>query len=278
MGKPARKTNRTGLKQWMQRVLDQWVKAKKNPTPARIHQLRVALRRCRSMCTALKKIPGAQAPFLEINHTSKSLFKMLGPLRDTHVMARWVRQLGKPDDPVRKILLKELKKKEKENTRAAEKAIGQFHVKKWKKWIADADKKKSRLQFPEPAFIPLAKQRLNKAKEFHRFAEKIKTEKSYHQIRIGLKKFRYVIENFMPKRHAKWGKNLKQMQDFLGEMHDLHVLDELIQSHKKEFSKKESEYWRQIIKKEYRKRLTSYRRMARGKNSRWNVWTRGLKT
>ena len=46
----------------------------------------------------------------------------------------------------------------------------------------------------------------------------------FTSLRIGLKRFRYIVENFLPEQHAAWSDDLKELQDLLGEVHDLDVL------------------------------------------------------
>ncbi len=47
---------------------------------------------------------------------------------------------------------------------------------------------------------------------------------AYHQLRIGIKRFRYTVENFLPERHQQWSRDLRDLQDALGEVHDFDVL------------------------------------------------------
>ena len=51
-----------------------------------------------------------------------------------------------------------------------------------------------------------------------------RSQAAFHSLRIGIKRFRYIVENFLPAEHKAWGNDLKEMQDVLGEVHDLDVL------------------------------------------------------
>ena len=46
----------------------------------------------------------------------------------------------------------------------------------------------------------------------------------FHRLRITIKRFRYIVENFLPLQHAAWSDDLKHIQDLLGDVHDLDVL------------------------------------------------------
>ncbi len=39
----------------------------------------------------------------------------------------------------------------------------------------------------------------------------------------AIKRFRYIVENFLPLQHAAWSDDLKKVQDLLGDVHDLDV-------------------------------------------------------
>ena len=88
---------RVGLNYWMDCVTKQWANAQRDFAPEHIHDLRVALRRCRSIAdifTALDPHPS----WKQMKQEGKKLFKQLGALRDTQVLMDWVRRLEPETD------------------------------------------------------------------------------------------------------------------------------------------------------------------------------------
>jgi len=95
-------------------------------------------------------------------------------------------------------------------------------------------------------------------------------------LRIGIKRFRYVVENFLPALHEAWSADLKELQDLLGEVHDLDVLwGTALQIHA--FSNAEDRLaWEKKIGKEREQRLSQYREKMMGEGSLWQVWRGAL--
>jgi len=82
---------------------------------------------------------------------------------------------------------------------------------------------------------------------------------------------RYTVENFLPERHERWGKELKYLQDALGEVHDLDVLWERIRAHG--FEDREAvARWRTRVVEERARRIDAYRERMVGPGSLWQVW------
>jgi hypothetical protein len=95
-------------------------------------------------------------------------------------------------------------------------------------------------------------------------------------LRIGIKRFRYIVENFLPAEHKKWSNDLKQMQDLLGEVHDLDVLWATALSCRVFPDEDSRRRWHARILEERTKRIEGYRQRMTGPNSLWQVWREGL--
>src|SRR5277367_2935808 len=83
----------TGFRYWMLRVLDECDHVAADFGADPVHDLRVALRRCRSVADgvmALDPDPGWKA----MKKAVKRLFQRLGELRDIHVMMEWIEKLS----------------------------------------------------------------------------------------------------------------------------------------------------------------------------------------
>src|SRR5499425_3393779 len=93
-----------GLRAWMQRVLEECDRAAAGFQPDPVHDLRVALRRCRSMADGLMAID-PDPSWKNMKRAGRDLFRSLGELRDVQVMIEWVQKLGPPEDPETQALL-----------------------------------------------------------------------------------------------------------------------------------------------------------------------------
>jgi CHAD domain-containing protein len=244
----------------MKRVAVESERAWKKGTPRSIHQTRVSLRRCRAMAAILKRVDPRHATlYRKIHLTAKKAFQPLGPLRDTHVLEDWVKRLApSPHDAVRKKILKGLAQRQAAALTTAQKGLSHFSRRKWDQLREGVVGKKGG-SFDEALFQPIALKRFQKAKRRFEKAQKKPSEKKYHQLRIALKKFRYLMENFMPTPYAACGKELKQMQDLLGEHHDLAVLLQLFPA------------WKTRIHREQKKRLKQFFSLWKKFNSRRGV-------
>jgi exopolyphosphatase/guanosine-5'-triphosphate,3'-diphosphate pyrophosphatase len=94
----------------------------------------------------------------------------------------------------------------------------------------------------------------------------------FHRLRIGLKRFRYVVENFLPLQHAAWSGDLKQVQDLLGDVHDLDVLWSVIAPANVFPDAEARSRWQQRIHERRVQRIEAYQKKMMGNDSPWQAW------
>ncbi len=260
-----------GLAFWMARVLEECDRVAAKFAADPVHDLRVALRRCRSMADGLMAFD-PDPSWKQMKRAGKKLFSSLGELRDVQVMEEWVNKLGSPDDLVTGTLLRHLDSSEAQHKQTAGQALQEFDRKQWQKWAKLLPTRAARTRSGSLLFKHLALERWTEAYRLHRQALRSGSQLSWHALRIGLKRFRYIVENFLPDQHEAWISDLKEMQDLLGELHDLDVLwNTALQI--RAFPDPESRLrWHQKIIEERTKRIQQYRLKMVGQHSLWQLW------
>jgi CHAD domain-containing protein len=266
---------RIGLDQWMNRVLELAEEVEYGWKPREVHDLRVALRRCRTMADALSEVNPGHG-WRGLKKESRDLFRALGVLRDTQVDQEWLKKLSAPGDPVRKHLLKVLAQSQKEHRVKARRALADFDRKDWRKSVQKLRGKAQFFPLESVVFQRLALTRLNEAAELYERARRGRSRIAWHRLRIGLKGFRYTLENFMPQRYAPWSVDLKRIQDLLGEVHDLDVLRAEIRRHRARLQEPDVLRWYQQIEEARKGRLDKFRSIVTGKEPLWPVWRAGF--
>ena len=201
---------KAGLAFWMERVLEECDRTGVDLAADPVHDLRVALRRCRSVADGLLGMDPNPA-WKEMKRAGKRLFSQLGELRDAQVMDEWVRRLGDPDDPVTSTLLQFLAIREAQLKQQAALALQEFDRKQWRRWITSLPRRAARMRTGSSPFKHLALERWTEAYELHRRALRSRSQLAFHRLRIGLKRFRYIVENFLPEQHAEWRDDLKEL-------------------------------------------------------------------
>lgn len=273
---PAPSTEKkSGLSYWMSQVLEECDRASADFAADPVHDLRVALRRCRSMADGLMAIDPDPA-WKAMKKAGKRVFSALGDLRDVQVMEEWVNKLGPPDDPVTKALLDSLSSREHRLKAQAAQALQEFDRKQWKKWSSSLPRRAARMRSGSLFFRHLALERWTEARALQRQALRNRSQAAYHRLRIGLKRFRYIVENFLPEQHDAWIGDLKHFQDLLGEVHDLDVLWATA-LRINAFSDDESrQSWHKKILEEREHRIKTYHEKMVGKDSSWFIWRAAL--
>ncbi len=266
---------RIGLEVWMERVLLKAEEARRGWNADAVHDLRVALRRCRTMAEALSEVnPGPG--WRKLKKSSRGLFHTLGVLRDTQVEKEWVRKLAAPDDPIRRYMLRVLSLEERKHRKAAEQALGRFDRKEWRRWSKKLAHKAQFFPLESVVFQRLALASLNESVELYQRARKGRSRVAWHRLRIGLKRFRYIVENFLPQRYEAWGEDLRHMQDLLGDVHDLDVLRIEIRRRCAKRDPAAPAAWLEKIDTERKARLDELHSKTNDKEFLWLAWRGGL--
>jgi len=298
----------------MESVLHQCDRVSANFDADPVHDLRVALRRCRSMTDGLMALD-PHPEWKAMKKAGKRLFQRLGELRDVQIMMDWIEKLepklprvargsssassssaGESSaeqpilqtqatqvppkseeqenlaDPPAQALLEILKQRETEQKREAKAALEEFDRKQWQKWTRSLPARAAHIRPGSVVFKHLALERWLAARELHNRALRHRSPTAWHNLRIGIKRFRYIVENFLPEEHALWARDLKQMQDALGDVHDFDVLWDTLLSSDVFADQASRQRWQTVITEERDRRIELYRERMVGPESLWHVW------
>ena len=300
----------TGLRYWMARVLEECEHVSADFSADPVHDLRVALRRCRSMADGMMAMD-PDNEWKAMKKAGKRLFQRLGTLRDVQIMMEWIERLEEtttraaaddshalppeepnfrnpehapaaenstagPYGPVARALLEILRARESEQKHQARVALNEFDRKQWRQWSNSLPLRAARIRSGSAVFKHLALERWTVARELHTRAMRNRSQVAFHTLRIGIKRFRYIVENFLPDEHKAWSNNLKHVQDLLGEVHDLDVLWATALSCHVFPDEASRQSWHTRIVEERTKRIAEYRQIMVGPDSHWNVWRAAL--
>jgi len=291
----------------MLRVLEECELVSADFAPDPVHDLRVSLRRCRSLADGLMAMD-PDANWTAMKKAGKRLFQRLGALRDIHVMMEWVEKLApapvhadagdspisppsqesskfipdaadapaKPHDAAGQSLLEILRRREQEQQHDAQAALEEFDRKQWRQWSKSLPVRAGRIRLGSALFKHLALERWTAARELHNRALRNRSQVAFHSLRIGIKRFRYIVENFLPVEHNAWSNDLKEIQDWLGEVHDLDVLwATALACHVFPDADSRS-LWHRRILSERTQRIERYRAKMVGPDSLWQIWRAAL--
>jgi CHAD domain-containing protein len=264
------------LEKWMERVLNRGQKVRKTWSAADVHDLRVALRKCRTMADALTDTNPSPG-WNKLKRNSKKIFHALGELRDVQVEQEWVKKLLSGATDARIQLLKRLRVLEDARLREAQKDLDHFDRKEWRKLSRKLRNKADMFPVGSVVFQRQALMKLNDAVALYHQARKRKSGVAWHRVRIAIKRFRYIVENFLPQHYEAWARDLKETQDLLGEIHDLDVLRTYIRRHSRELEPQQTvASWLERIQSARAERLEKFLAKTNGKESLWLDWRSGL--
>lgn len=187
------------LARWMRDVLRMHAAARRKAKEEVVHDLRVALRRCRSAARCAEEID-ADPAWKELRDRSKRLFQNLGDLRDAQVQILLVDSWNLPSDPALRAVRAELRQHEKKAKARALRALEKFDCAQWRGLAA-----------------------------LHRVAARDDAPQALHAARIGTKKLRYSLEVLVPEIYQAWKPALRRAQDLLGEVHDCDVFQAMFE-------------------------------------------------
>jgi CHAD domain-containing protein len=257
-----------GLKYWMTKAGTEYVRARRAPNPIVIHDLRVALRRVRTLSSYLAL--DQPSPILEtIQSLSKPLFKNLAQLRDNQVLQERLKQLRSKNDPAAAKLLIILADEEPRFRRNIRKTLTRFDIRKWKK-LTRTVSQTPQVRNPSTKFyVQLASQQLHYAERLHKKARLKPSRKNYHRLRIAFKKYRYLLENLLPSHYCSDAKTLMAVQNALGTYHDLEFLREFIRRNRRHLTAAGRHKWARTIRKKQKQSLKTYHALILGGKRLW---------
>src|ERR1700731_2429096 len=119
-----------GLTHWMQRVLKELDVLQSAPDKDAVHDLRVAIRRCRSVAAVMREVEPDPA-WHQMRRLPKKLFRKLGELRDTQIMDEWVAEHGAENDKLRIALHNFFLESEPKLLQESLRLGSKFDVKRW---------------------------------------------------------------------------------------------------------------------------------------------------
>jgi CHAD domain-containing protein len=188
-----------------------------------VHDLRVALRRCRSLAEGFAEMD-PRPVWRDLRKACGKQQSGLSELRDSHVLAGWIARLGLGRGPHGKALLDAIEAEERRGRHEARAALKSFSRKRWKGWRQTLPEFAGSLAVGGSRLARIAFERANAVCLLERRWRRTRSNAAWHRLRVGVKRFRYAVDSFLPAQHAAWGSHLKRLQDLLGEGHDLDLL------------------------------------------------------
>lgn len=211
----------------MRRALRNHKLAKRKLKPDPVHDFRVALRRCRSLAEGFSAID-PDPVWRRLRKASKRTQGGLSNLRDIQVLESWLKPLHLTAGPAAKALTEHFKKQERRARRDALSSLESFPRKRWKRWSRRLPARAELIPVNERRLAQLVLEQLTRVIDLHEHWAKQPTAGTWHELRVTVKRFRYLVESFLPQKSEAWGAELARAQDLLGEGHDLDVLHDLL--------------------------------------------------
>ncbi len=242
-----------------------------------VHELRVALRRCRSLAQGLAAVDVSERKlWRRLARLARPLFAGLGAVRDAQVMRGWVVALV--PQPAQASIVAVLDAEIASRADDAAAAVGAFDVGGFVALLALAPARAALMRRRRPLLLYLALTRLAEGRALHLEAMRRRGAEQLHDTRIGVKRLRYTLDSLLPDLHDVVAKPLKKMQAALGDLHDFDVLLDRIDALFSE-GVVDNTGWTQArapIDEARAARLTTYKQLATGRTSAWISVKRAL--
>jgi CHAD domain-containing protein len=251
------------LEEVLRRVARSQKRARRSLNTESVHDLRVALRRCRSLAEGFAEVD-PRPVWRDLRKACGRQQARLAELRDSQVLVEWSTRLGLSRGPRGRALVGALEKKKRRGRHDARVALKSFSRKHWKNWRDTLPQSAGSLPVGSSRLAHIAFERAGSVCLLDRRWRRARSNAAWHRLRLGVKRFRYAVESFLPAQHAAWGPHLKRLQDLLGEGHDLDVLRAKIL----EFARKEKlpettrEQWLRRIARAREQRTRAYLRAS----------------
>ena len=188
-----------------------------------VHDFRVALRRCRSLAEGFSAID-PDPVWARLRKAARKVQKGLSDLRDVQVLEGWLKPLRLTRGPAGKALTSRLRKQKRRAKQEARSSLKSFPRKRWKRWSRRLPARADLIRVNERRLAQLALEQLTRVIDLHERWTTEPTPETWHDLRVAVKRFRYMVESFLPQKSEAWSAELMRAQDLLGEGHDLDVL------------------------------------------------------
>lgn len=264
-----------GLRSLMRKVLAGVERVEASADEDGVHQCRVALRRCRTMALLFEAVNG-EPGWSELRKDTKPLFHALGDLRDVHVVTGNIARLSPGNDLARAPLVAALGRREAKASRRVRRALERFDRKRWKALSRQLRAPARRIAKDRKMAHQLVLELWSAVQRRHRAAMKRRGRRQWHQLRIAVKRLRYGVESLLPAGRTRWQHGLREIQDLLGDVHDLDLTDRFIEDASSDTAVEGVEVLRRAIAAERRRTLAVYRARMSGPAGLLRVWEREL--
>jgi CHAD domain-containing protein len=247
----------SSLDGFMKRALDEGEYAIGRMTVAGIKKTRTSLRRARSVAEVFETFD-PDPTWKIMRQDARALFREIGPLRDLHVMREWIQALSDDDDEVGVAYQRLLAYNERKQRVRVREALAAFDWQQWDGWRQHLGRRAAAVDRGHPVILHAAYERWETVEALHRQCMSGAPAWVWHELRKAVKRFRYTLEIFAPKRYRAIRSSVKKVQDALGELNDLDVLHDELMAIMPLFTTASRRHWTSRLRAERQARIARY--------------------